>query len=76
MSSTAEPTAEEARVLSKNLEQKVPYQPLGKERWYLVTVKFPLSPSENPGLMPDLIASLVGGGYPEFAGTFYSYIIE
>ena len=76
MSSSEEPTVESARILFEKIEQKFPSQTLGKERWYLVTVRFPLDSSESPDLMPDQIASLVGGGQPEFAGALYSHIIE
>ena len=76
MSSSEEPTVEGARVLFEKVEQKFPSQTLGKERWYLITVRCPLGPPENPGLIPDQIASLVGGGQPEFAGALYSHIIE
>lgn len=49
MSSSEEPTAEDAKVLFEKIEQKFPSKTLGGERWYLVAV---ISPSlltlENP----------------------------
>lgn len=39
MSSSEEPTAEEAKVLFQKLEQKFPSKTLGGERWYLVAVR-------------------------------------
>lgn len=40
MSSSEEPTAEEAKALFKKIEQKFPSKTLGRERWYLVAVRF------------------------------------
>ena len=39
MSSSEEPTAEDAKVLFEKLEQKFPKKTLGGERWYLVAVR-------------------------------------
>ncbi len=46
MSSTEEPTAEEAKILFEKLERKFPSKTLGGERWYLVAVRFCLAPSK------------------------------
>ena len=43
MSSSEEPTAEEAKNLFGRLEQKFPVKTLGKERWYLVAVSLYLT---------------------------------
>lgn len=39
MSSSEEPTADEAKDLFEKLEQKFPSKTLGAERWYLVAVR-------------------------------------
>ena len=46
MSSSEEPTAEEAKELFSMLEQTFPFKTLGKERWYLVAVRLLHGPSE------------------------------
>ena len=43
MSSSDEPTAEQAKALFEKLEQKFPSKTLGEDRWYLVAVRFRLS---------------------------------
>lgn len=45
MNSTAEPIAEDAKVLFEKLEQTFPSKTLGGERWYLVAVRLSLAPS-------------------------------
>ena len=43
MSSSKEPTAEEATALFEKLEQKFPSKTLSEERWYLVAVSLALA---------------------------------
>lgn len=52
MSSSEEPTAEGAKVLFEQLEQKFPSKTLGRERWYLVAVRLASDPSKLHGLIP------------------------
>ena len=55
MSSSEEPTAQGARALFEEIERKFPSKTLGRDRWYLVAVRYPcfwpvLNPRSNAKL--------------------------
>ncbi|CAD6589587.1 MAG: hypothetical protein ASARMPRED_004135 [Alectoria sarmentosa] len=58
MSSSEEPTAEEAKVLFEKLEQNFPSKTLGAERWYLVAIAA-LTGGGQPELAGNLYTHLI-----------------